>query len=138
MTKLVLCDIPNTLFDSRHRTEDYDLCMTDTMSDAINYSTYSLIRDLAKVNYQIIYTHYCLHRLRPTIERMLSNVKLNVDNLHTNYNTQEVYSNQTLKKYVFEKVCKNSTFEYVIDNDETMQSYWMNNDVRLLNVPLPR
>lgn len=132
--KTVLCDIPNTLFDSRHRTLESGVCAVGITSDEINYSVLALVKAFKDAGYQVIYTHYLLQRLRRHIENKLIKHRLPKSYLITNIQTQEVYSNETLKKYLVDKY---SNIEMVIDNDESLKTYWMSKDVGLIQVPLP-
>lgn len=130
----VLCDIPNTLFDSRHRTIEAGICAVNIKEDEINYSALMLVKAFKDAGYQVIYTHYLLQRLRRQIEDKLIKFKLPKTYLITNIQSQEVHSNTTLKKYL---VNRYSNIEIVIDNDDTMKSYWLEKGLGLIQVPLP-
>lgn len=131
-TKHILIDLPNTLFDSRHRTiRKTDICMTGIKQDTLNYPCYTLLKSLVS-SYKPIYTHYCLSRLQPMVEEKIKNLPEGI--LYCNFNTQSIYSNATLKKYIFENIDHN--IEFVIDNDPQMQPYWLNAQVGLVQIPL--
>ena len=135
-TKIVLCDLPNTLFDSRHRTipELNDVHITNVQKDELNYTAYSLLQAFHKLGYTIIFTHYCLNRLRPKIEHLMQSHKLPTHNLYTNFCSQDVHSNNSLKRFLAKE---HFDFDYVIDNDPNMRAFWDEQSVGLINVPLP-
>lgn len=136
MTKLVLCDLPNTLYDSRHRTTDDAIFLTNIEEDKLNQTAYRLIKDLQKLNYSIIFTHYCLTRLVDRVEDRLykdfSQVKL-----YTNFATQQVYNNQTLKQHVIQQLMsRQQRPAYVIDNDSSMSTFYHKHNINNIKVPL--
>ena len=136
MTKLVLCDLPNTLYDSRHRTTDNAIFLTNIEEDKLNQTAYRLIKDLQSLDYSIIFTHYCLTRLVDKVENRLyrdfSQVKL-----YTNFATQNVYNNQTLKQHVIQQFAsRHSHFDYVIDNDSSMSTFYHKHNINNIKVPL--
>lgn len=135
-TKIVLCDLPNTLFDSRHRTipELNDVHITNVQKDELNYTAYSLLHAFYKLGYSIFFTHYCLNRLRPKIEHLMKSHKLPTHNLYTNLPIQQVHSNNSLKRFLAKE---HFDFDYVIDNDPSMRAFWDEQGVGLINVPLP-
>lgn len=136
MTKIVLCDVPNTLFDSRHRTTNDTLTITGIDEDVLNYAAYSLLKDLHKSGYAIVLTHYCLSRVSHKIEALLKKHISFPYKLYTNYASQSVYNNQTLKQKVYTDILKDNIVKYVIDNDETLKSYWLEESAGLLTCPL--
>lgn len=136
MTKLVLCDLPNTLYDSRHRTADEALFLSGIEEDKLNQTAYRLIKDLQSLDYSIIFTHYCLTRLADKVENRLyrdfSQVKL-----YTNFATQNVYNNQTLKQHVIQQFANmHNYFDYVIDNDSSMSAFYHKYNINNIKVPL--
>ena len=136
MTKLVLCDLPNTLYDSRHRTTDNTLFLSGIEEDKLNQTAYRLIKDLQSLDYSIIFTHYCLTRLVDKVENRLyrdfSQVKL-----YTNFATQNVYNNQTLKQHVIQQFANmHNYFDYVIDNDSSMSAFYHKHNINNIKVPL--
>lgn len=135
-TKTVLCDLPNTLFDSRHRMipELNEVHITNIQKDELNYTAYSLLHAFHKLGYRIVFTHYCLNRLRPKIEQLMQKHKLPVSALYTNYAIQEVNSNNSLKRFLATQMYD---FDYVIDNDPHMRAFWDEQSVGLIQVPLP-
>lgn len=136
--KYVLIDLPNTLFDSRQRTM-LDTCyMLNIDNDTTNYTAYLLMKHFAQQGYKIVATHYCLSRLRPKIEQKLRRHFLQdyIYKLFVNFQTQDVFDSQSLKKHVYETTLSNVDVAYVIDNDPKMLSYWLSNDAPLLQVPL--
>ena len=136
MTKLILCDLPNTLFDSRHRTTEDTLCITDIKSDKINQTALSLLQDLQKLNYSIIYTHYCLTRLADTVEEKLLRY-IPAAKLYTNFATQQVYNTQTLKEHILLSALQSGhQICYAIDNDTKMTAFYHNNKIPCIRVPL--
>lgn len=136
MTNIVLCDLPNTLFDSRHRSTEVMLCITDIKSDKINKAALSLVQDLQKLNYSFIYTHYCLTRLADTVEELLLKY-VQTAKLYTNFATQQVYNNQTLKEHVVKMLVQSGhQICYAIDNDTKMTAFYHNNKIPCLRVPL--
>lgn len=136
MTNIVLCDLPNTLFDSRHRSTEDTLCITDIKSDKINKTALFLLRDLQKLNYSFIYTHYCLTRLADIIEEMLKK-HIPAAKLYTNFATQQVYNNQTLKEHILLSALQSGyQICYAIDNDTKMTAFYHNNKIPCIRVPL--
>lgn len=135
MKRKILVDLPNTLLDSRHRTKDIGIALTNIKNDTVSYSALKLLKDLMKLDYTIVYTHYCLSRLTPVIETFIKKKKLPEGSLYTNFATSEVYDSNSLKKYVYEHFFKDE-IDYVIDNDESMLTYWLSKDISLINVPL--
>lgn len=132
MTKLLLCDIPNTLFDSRNRSTDVSLAITGIDDDQLNYTAYSLLKDFHKLKYSIILTHYCPTRIAYLIEELLQKHLTIPYQLYTNFATQLVYNNQTLKQHLATQF----NFNYVIDNDQQLRAYWMEQNIGLINIPL--
>lgn len=138
-SKYVLFDMPNTLFDSRHRqlvTLDYR--MTDILNDKINYAAFLLLKDFLKQGYNILLTHYCLSRLRSQVEMLLKHNYMQdyYYKLYTNFQTQKVIDNNSLKKHLYETLLQDKDIAYVVDNSQTMMSYWLQQEVALLQVPL--
>lgn len=138
-TKYFICDMPNTLFDSRHRTGETGPYVTDIKNDKLNYNCYILVKTLMDAGYKPIFTHYMLSRKKHLAADMLKNHHLyDGKNLYVNFNTQTVNSSFTLKKHLLKVLEDSGKFvEYVIDNSEDAKSFWLNNDISLLNVPLP-
>ena len=136
MTKLVLCDLPNTLYDSRHRTTDNAIFLTNIEEDKLNQTAYRLIKDLQSLNYSIIFTHYCLTRLVDTVEDRLHK-DFSSAKLYTNFAIQSVYNNQTLKQHIIQQFANtHSYFDYVIDNDQSMSAFYHKHNINNIKVPL--
>lgn len=136
--KYVLCDIPNTLFNSIYRTSEVGCYLLGIEKDTLNYSTYKLLKMFNSQGYQIVLTHYVLNRLRPKVVNLLKSHKLLTEaTLVTNFTTQDVYDNQTLKKHLYKVLMiEDREIAFVIDNEEAMKSYWYQQDVSLIQVPL--
>lgn len=136
MTKLVLCDLPNTLYDSRHRTTDNAIFLTNIEEDKLNQTAYRLIKDLQSLNYSIIFTHYCLTRLVDTVEDRLHK-DFSSAKLYTNFAIESVYNNQTLKQHIIQQFANtHSYFDYVIDNDQSMSAFYHKHNINNIKVPL--
>ena len=136
MTKLVLCDLPNTLYDSRHRTTDNTIFLTNIEEDKLNQTAYRLIKDLQSLNYSIIFTHYCLTRLVDTVEDRLYK-DFSSAKLYTNFAIESVYNNQTLKQHIIQQFANtHSYFDYVIDNDQSMSAFYHKHNINNIKVPL--
>ena len=136
-TKFIMCDLPNTLFDSRHRMFHDSVYMTGIELDTLNYSALSLLKELMRAGYTPIFTHYCLYRLSGKVQRTFQRLThIETDNLFTNIAFQTVYDNTTLKKYVADMLMSKGTIYYAIDNDPNMSAYWLNHDISLIQVPL--
>lgn len=136
MTKLVLCDLPNTLYDSRHRTTDNAILLTNIEEDKLNQTAYKLIKDLQSLNYSIIFTHYCLTRLADTVENRLYK-DFSSAKLYTNFAIESVYNNQTLKQHIIQQFANtHSYFDYVIDNDQSMSAFYHKHNINNIKVPL--
>lgn len=136
MTKLVLCDLPNTLYDSRHRTTDNAIFLTNIEEDKLNQTAYRLIKDLQSLNYSIIFTHYCLTRLVDTVEDRLHK-DFSSAKLYTNFAIESVYNNQTLKQHIIQQFASaHSYFDYVIDNDQSMSAFYHKHNINNIKVPL--
>lgn len=136
MTKLVLCDLPNTLYDSRHRTTDNAIFLTNIEEDKLNQTAYRLIKDLQSLNYSIIFTHYCLTRLVDTVEDRLHK-DFSSAKLYTNFAIESVYNNQTLKQHIIQQFANtHSYFDYVIDNDQSMSAFYHKHNINNVKVPL--
>ena len=136
MTKLVLCDLPNTLYDSRHRTTDNAIFLTNIEEDRLNQTAYRLIKDLQSLNYSIIFTHYCLTRLADTVEDRLHK-DFSSAKLYTNFAIESVYNNQTLKQHIIQQFAStHSYFDYVIDNDRSMSAFYHKHNINNIKVPL--
>lgn len=136
MTKLVLCDLPNTLYDSRHRTTDNAIFLTNIEEDKLNQTAYRLIKDLQSLNYSIIFTHYCLTRLVDTVEDRLYK-DFSSAKLYTNFAIESVYNNQTLKQHIIQQFANtHSYFDYVIDNDQSMSAFYHKHNINNIKVPL--
>lgn len=134
MSKIILCDIPNTLFDSRYRTTDNTIALTGIKDDKLNYTAYSLLKDFHKLKYTIVLTHYALTRVSNVVEQLLQKHLTIPYQLYTNFASQAVYSNQTLKRHLSEQL----NLQYVIDNDKQMRAYWLNQELGLITVPLSK
>lgn len=134
MTKLVLCDVPNTLFDSRHRCNELGFYLTGIEQDELNYPCFQLIKNFEKLNYTLVFTHYALDRKKSFVQDLLKRHNISTKNLVIDFATQDVYDNQTLKKYIFERSLQD--FSFIIDNDSKMTTYWLQQEVALLQVPL--
>ena len=135
-SKLALCDIPNTLFDSRHRTNlaTGEVYITDIKSDELNYTCLLTLRALANSGYSILLTHYCLHRLHNRVQELLDRHSFNFPyTLVTNWVSQEVCSNLTLKKHLLQHY----DIDVIIDNSKEAEAHWLNNNCGLIQVPLP-
>lgn len=136
MTKLVLCDLPNTLYDSRHRTTDNAIFLTNIEEDKLNQTAYRLIKDLQSLNYSIIFTHYCLTRLADIVEDRLHK-DFSSAKLYTNFAIESVYNNQTLKQHIIQQFANtHSYFDYVIDNDQSMSAFYHKHNINNIKVPL--
>lgn len=136
MTKIVLCDLPNTLYDSRHRTTDNAIFLTNIEEDKLNQTAYRLIKDLQSLNYSIIFTHYCLTRLVDTVEDRLHK-DFSSAKLYTNFAIESVYNNQTLKQHIIQQFANtHSYFDYVIDNDQSMSAFYHKHNINNIKVPL--
>lgn len=136
MSKSVLCNVPNTLFDSRHRYIESidDFYITNVQNDELHYAVYRLVQTLHKAGYNVIFTHYCLDRLRPHLEQLLKSHNINPVRLYTNFATQDVHSNKTLKEHL----CKEHyDFEYAIDNSDDMSAFYLEHGIQQIRVPLP-
>lgn len=134
-----ICDMPNTLFDSRHRIEEIGPMITGIKDDKLNYSCYILVKTLIDAGYKPIFTHYMLSRKKQLALDLLKKHHLHESGkLYVNFNSQEVYSGLTLKKYLLKKLEDNDIFvEYAIDNSKDAETFWLKNDIALINVPLP-
>lgn len=139
--KIVLIDLPNTLFDSRHRTTEAGLCMVGIKEDTLNYPAYQMYKMFRSAGYHIAFTHYCLHRLRPQVETLLTSHSIpktsDYIKLYTNAHNQNVIDDKSLKMYVYSRLSEEHDIEYVIDNDRDMQAFWLDKGLGLINVPLP-
>ena len=137
--KYFICDMPNTLFDSRHRIEEIGPMITGIKDDKLNYSCYILVKTLIDAGYKPIFTHYMLSRKKQLALDLLKKHHLHESGkLYVNFNSQEVYSGLTLKKYLLKKLEDNDIFvEYAIDNSKDAETFWLKNDIALINVPLP-
>jgi len=137
--KYFICDMPNTLFDSRHRVEEIGPMITGIKDDKLNYSCYILVKTLIDAGYKPIFTHYMLSRKKQLALDLLKKHHLHESGkLYVNFNSQEVYSGLTLKKYLLKKLEDNDIFvEYAIDNSKDAETFWLKNDIALINVPLP-
>ena len=136
MTKLVLCDLPNTLYDSRHRTTDNAIFLTNIEEDKLNQTAYRLIKDLQSLSYSIIFTHYCLTRLADIVEDRLHK-DFSSAKLYTNFAIESVYNNQTLKQHIIQQFANtHSYFDYVIDNDQSMSAFYHKHNINNIKVPL--
>ena len=136
MTKQVLCDLPNTLYDSRHRATEDALFLTCIEDDKLNQTAYKLIKDLQSLDYSITFTHYCLTRLADKVEERLYK-DFPCARLYTNFATQNVYNNQTLKQHIIKQLANtHSSFDYVIDNDQSMSTFYHKYNVNNIKVPL--
>ena len=138
-TKYVICDMPNTLFDSRHRIEEIGPMITGIKYDKLNYSCYILVKTLHDAGYKFIFTHYMLSRKKQLALDLLKKHSLSdYGKLIVNFNSQNVYSSLTLKQYLLAKLENEGIFvEYAIDNSKDAETFWLKNDIALLNVPLP-
>lgn len=134
-----ICDMPNTLFDSRHRIEEVGPMITGIKDDKLNYSCYILVKTLIDAGYKAIFTHYMLSRKKQLALDLLKKHHLHdKGKLYVNFNSQEVYSGLTLKKYLLKRLEDNNIFvEYAIDNSKDAETFWLKNDIALINVPLP-
>lgn len=137
-SKYVIFDMPNTLLDSRHRSDDRGYSMTGIRDDKVNYPAILMLNTLLESNFKVILTHYCLSRLREQVEMCIkrNNLQDKYYKLFTNFNTQDVYDNQTLKRHLYEQILADYDVTYVIDNDPQMKAYWLNNEVALIQIPL--
>lgn len=138
-TRYFICDMPNTLFDSRHRIDEIGPYITGIKDDKLNYSCYILVKTLIDAGYKPIFTHYMLSRKKQLAYDLLKEHHLaDKGKLFVNFNSQEVYSSLTLKKHLLAKMENEDLFvEYAIDNSEDAKTFWLKNDIALLNVPLP-
>lgn len=135
MNKLVLCDIPNTLYDSRQRTTENFLFTIDMKEDELNYPVYALLKSLDNSGYQIMLIHYILNRLDYKVSQLTNQISKNLSyKIITNANTQNVYNNRTLKKYYYEMF--EDSIDFVIDNDDEMKEYWLEKNASLIQVPM--
>lgn len=135
--KYFICDMPNTLFDSRHRTEETGPFITGIKEDKLNYNCYVLVKTLIETGYKPIFTHYMLERKKSLAYDLLKRHHLHeAGKLYCNFNTQGVYSSLTLKKHLYEQTYADKYIEFAIDNSEDAQAYWLKNDVALVQVPL--
>lgn len=137
--KYFICDMPNTLFDSRHRTEEIGPYITGIKDDKLNYSCYVLVKTLMDAGYKPIFTHYMLSRKKQLAVDLLKKHNLhNAGKLFVNFNSQDVYSGLTLKKHLLKNLEHSNIFvEYAIDNSKDAETFWLKNDIALINVPLP-
>lgn len=138
-SKYVLFDMPNTLFDSRHRQVGHsEYWISGVNKDKLNYPAYLLLKEFKELGYNIILTHYCLARLRSNIELLLKHnyMQDKYYRLFTNFRSQDVADNNSLKKYLYEQLLADKDLAYVVDNDPDMMSYWLQEEVALLQVPL--
>jgi hypothetical protein len=138
MTKYALCDLPNTMFDSRHRTEPFGLYTTGINKDTLNYQCKKVIDLLKKQGYFIIYTHYMLTRLEDLVKKNVIKYNLMDDKskLYTNFATQEVHSNATLKMYLYTQFLQQEQLDWVIDNSNETLSFWLNQNIQPIQIPL--
>lgn len=135
----VLFDMPNTLFDSRHRQiNQSDYYIAKINNDTLNYPAYLLLKEFKELGYNIILTHYCLSRLREKVEMLLKHnyMQDTYYKLFTNFRSQDVIDNNSLKKYLYETLTQDINLLYVVDNDPAMKSYWLSKEVALIQVPL--
>lgn len=134
----VLIDMPNTLFDARHRTDNNICYISDIMNDKLNYTCFLMMKHFKQQGYHIVLTHYALSRLRYKVEQLLRSYYIAdyYDELYINFNTQNVYDNQTLKKHLYEKLLIDKKIAYIIDNDPEMQMYWQEKEEPLIQIPL--
>lgn len=107
--------------------------MTRMDKDELNYPAYTLLQDFCKLGHTIVFSHYCLNRMRYKVEELMAKHKLPVDNLYTNFAIQKVHSNNSLKRYL---ATKHFDFDYVIDNSDEMRAFWDEQGVGLIKVPL--
>lgn len=135
--KFIICDYANTLFDCRHRQFEQGFFSTNIKEDQINYAALTLLNDLKKAGYTIVYTHFLLNRLRPQIEKHFERYKLPKTHLYTNYPGQKVIDNISLKKWLYEEKLKDQDVVFVLDNDPAMRAYWLDKGVGLLQCQLP-
>ena len=135
--KYFICDMPNTLFDARHRLGEIGPFVTGIKNDKLNYNCFILVKLLINAGYKPIFTHYMLERKKSLAFDLLKKHNLHeFGKLHCNFNTQEVYSSLTLKKHIYEVTYANKCIEFAIDNSEDAQTYWLKNDVALIQIPL--
>lgn len=135
-TKYILCDLPNTLFDSRHRSFVGGYYLTGINKDTKNYACFMLVKQLIKDGYQPIFTHYALSRKRDLVEKLLVKSNLPTEHLYTDFASQDVYDNQKLKMHLYEEILAEKDLHYVIDNDPLMTAYWLGKEVALVQIPL--
>lgn len=107
--------------------------MSRMSEDELNYPAYALLQDFRKLGYHIIFSHYCLNRLRYKVEELMTKHKLPTANLYTNFAIQKVHSNNSLKRYL---ATTYFDFDYVIDNSDEMRAFWDEQGVGLIKVPL--
>lgn len=137
--KYFICDMPNTLFDSRHRINEVGPHITTIKDDKLNYSCFVLIKTLIKAGYKPIFTHYMLSRKKQLAVDLLKRYYLSDGkNLYVNFNTQQVYDGLTLKKHLLKTLENQGKCVVIaIDNSEDAEAFWLNNDIALLRAPLP-
>jgi hypothetical protein len=127
--------MPNTLFDSRHRTFVGGYFMSGILEDKLNYQCLKLLKDLHNCGYKLVFTHYALARLHDKVESLLKRHKFLAENgkLFTNFATQEVSDNTSLKRHICNNVIEPS---YIIDNDPDMLPFYLNYGISPIQMPL--
>lgn len=139
MTDIAICDVPNTLFDSRYRSTGCYTAITGIEQDKPNLAAFLLLHKLHLMGYTIILTHYCLTRVVDKVEQKIQKHASFPYKLINNFPIPAVHSNKTLKQYILQNytdIFHTYTEPFVIDNDPSMTAYYLNHKVMHIQVPL--
>ena len=136
MTDYIICDLPYTLLDARHREIPTGHYLTTLEKDTVNYSCLMLLKAI-KGKSKVIFTHYALSRLHSKVQEHLKRLNIaQYGELITNFNTQEVHDDTTLKAFVYNQLIRDGhTVKFAIDNEKKTETMWLNNEVALIQVP---
>lgn len=134
MRKLVLCDIHNTLLDSRHRQCEDTFFLSLIKNDTVNYPLQRILKTLQDNGYEIIFFAYCNTRFKSVVEQALMKAGFKPEEytLYTDVSNKHVQTSQQLKEYVYENFLKDEDIRVVIDSSPASVDYWKSKELYVM------
>lgn len=134
MTRYVVCDIHNTLLDSRHRQCEEVFFFSLIHNDTVNYPFQRMLKVLQGYGYKLVFFAYCNTRYKTVVQQVLSKAGFKPDEytLYTDVNDRRVQNAKQLKEYVYDNYLKDEDIHVAFDTDRDSIDFWKSKDVYVM------
>src|SRR5574344_1105590 len=119
MRKIIVCDICNTLLDSRHRQCADTFFFSLIHQDLLNYPVAQTLKAMQKQGSRLVFFAFSNARYKSVVHQVLHKYGFDKDeyDLYVDCNSPAVYDACTLKKHVYDNTLKDDDIVYAIDRD---------------------